>query len=181
MKTLGNFLASLVVKILVWFLKYLPSLEERLTVALLRNLHWPLKQSIFSAIVNKTVSVPIELAVFDEQGRVLMFYRRDDEYDGYHIPGTVLRDNEDVPAAIRRLLKSEVVGGRVTQITSLGWIEIPKGDNPTRHEISLLHSCVLEGPYNGKSGEFFFPDKLPFTTLDHHHTLIKEIMKRSGR
>src|SRR3989344_240010 len=81
---------------------------------LLRRAKWPLSPKVFAALVSKTVSTPIELAVFDNKLRILLFDRKDDEYEGYHMPGTVLRDNETVPDAVERLLKSEVVGGNIT-------------------------------------------------------------------
>ncbi len=157
---------------------------SELLAFLLKFVNWPLKPCVFAAGVNKFVSVPVELAVLDDQRRVLMFYRKDDEYNGYHMPGTVLRDNEDVPGAIQRLLKSEVVGGKVTPPISLGWVEIPKGSgpgqNPTRHEISLLHTCWLKESYIGQGGEFFAVDQLPDNTLPHHRVLVNEIAKRLG-
>lgn len=163
----------------------LTELEEKSLVDLLRRVQWPVKSDIFKAIANKLVTTPIELAVLDSDNRVLMFYRKDDEYDGCHLPGTVLRDNENVLTAIKRLLQSEVVGGKVTPPISLGWVEITKGNgsgqNPTRHEISLLHVCWLTDPYQGKGGEFFPIDQLPKNTLPHHRILLNEIMVRLGK
>lgn len=156
--------------------------EEDQLADLLTRVEWPLSPHVFAAAVNKFVSVPIELLVLDDDNRILMFYRKDEEYEGYHIPGTVLRDNEDVPAAIQRLLKSEVVGGKVTRPISLGWLEVQKGNgfgqNPSRHEISLLHLCWSIGTYQGKGGEFFPLDQLPDSTLSHHRVLIREAVRR---
>lgn len=160
--------------------------EEAQLASLMRRARWPLKPDVFRAGVGLFVSNPIELKVLNDNGHVLMFYRKDDEYEGNHIPGTVLRDNEDVPMAIQRLLNSEVVGGEVTPPISLGWKEISKGttgsgQNPTRHEISLLHVCWLKKPYQGKGGEFYPVDQLPKNTLPHHRVLIAEMMKRLSR
>lgn len=141
---------------------------------LLRKAKWPIPKDVFQALVNKTVSVPIELAVLNKTDRILMFYRKDEEYDGYHIPGTVVRDDETVKEAVQRL-QSEVVGGATNLVRNIGWTEIPKGsgagENPTRHEISLLWMARIEGEYRG-NGDFFSLDHLPQNTLSHHHVLI---------
>jgi ADP-ribose pyrophosphatase YjhB (NUDIX family) len=152
--------------------------EEEVQLAeLLSRVTWPVKQPVFRGLVGATVSTPIELCVFREQS-VLMFYRKDEEYNGYHIPGTVLRDNEDVPTALNRLIVSEVVGGNVGKVRQVGWMEVKKGtgefDNPTRHEISLLHYAYILGEYKG-SGEFFPVNSLPSNTLPHHRQLISTI------
>ena len=162
-----------------------PAEQDDQLAYLLRRAKWPLSPKVFAALVNKTVSTPIELAVFDNKLRILLFDRKDDEYEGYHMPGTVLRDNETVPDAVERLLKSEVVGGNITPPISLGWKEITKGDefgqDPNRHQISLLHACWLTEPWGSKQGEFFSVDELPENTLSHHRVLIKEIVRRLNR
>lgn len=153
--------------------------EVEQLAGLLGKIEWPMPKEVFYALLRCTVSVPIELAVIDDKGYVLMFYRKDEEYDGYHMPGTVLRDNEDVSNALRRLLASELVGANISAPQNIGWIEIPRGsghgENPTRHEISLIFLARLHGEYQGKGGEFFPIHKLPKNTLPHHVTLIQQV------
>ncbi|MFA6534286.1 MAG: NUDIX domain-containing protein [Patescibacteria group bacterium] len=151
--------------------------EESLALAeLLKKLEWPMDLEVFYALMRKIVSIPIELCVLDDQNRVLTFYRKDAEYDGHHLPGTVLRDNETVPQALRRLIQSELVGGKVTEPQNIGWVEILRGnnptENPTRHEISLLFLTHLRGTYQGKGGVFSPLYGLPENTLTHHRLLI---------
>ena len=147
----------------------------KLLVSLLNEMEWPLDSRIFHALLQKVPSVPNEFAVLDDQDRMLTFYRKDHEYDGHHMPGTVLRNNETVRQALSRLMESEVVGGLVGEIRNIGWTEIPKGngpgENPTRHEISLLWLARLRGPYKGKSGIFSPFDDLPANILPHHRVL----------
>ena len=148
------------------------------------ELSWPLQHDEFHELVKKTVTVPVELGVFNDKGDILMFWR-DDDYTGNHIPGTVLQDHQDVPTALQRLLNSEVVGGEVTPPIELGWKEILKGtgigQNPTRHEVSLLYACWLTKPYQGKGGKFYPMNQLPDDTLPHHRVLIAEIVARLNR
>ncbi|GEM_PF-2803720 len=152
-------------------------------VRVLRMLEWPLHPLVFGALMQVTVSVPIELCVLDAEERVLTFYRRD-EYDGHHMPGTVLRNNETVRQAVKRLIRTEVVGGTVTHLKNIGWVEISKGDgrgkNPTRHEISLLFLCRLQGKYRGKGGIFSPLNRLPKDMLGHHRVLVSKSRKYLG-
>ncbi len=155
--------------------------EENVLAELLSRVQWPLPAKVFAALMNKSVSVPIELAVLDDEERVLMIHREDMEYAGHHMPGTVLRDNEDVPKAVQRLLDREVSGVKVNPPLSLGWVEVHKGNgagqDPNRHQISLLHVCWLKGPYSGP-GKFFSVNRLPKDTLPHHRRLVSEIVAR---
>lgn len=155
--------------------------EDRELARLLKKAGWPLSKEVFGALVGKTVTVPIELCVMNEDDKVLTFYRKDEEYAGHHMPGTVLRDNESVGAALHRLIESEVVGGEISTLQNVGWTEIPKGfepwQNPTRHEISLLWLARLHGEYRGKSGVFSSLNNLPGDTLPHHQVLAEKFRR----
>jgi len=156
-----------------------PEEKAELLATLLMEMEWPIPDVVFQALMQRTVSVPIELAVVNEEGQVLMTPRKDAFFEGLHIPGTVLRDNETVQQAMERLLAKEVPG-TVKGMQSLGWVELTRGplpnQNPFRHEISLLHACYVDG--KRVSGEFFSPGELPDNTLPHHKMLIPLIGKR---
>ena len=165
---------------LLSFLQSLTKDEQiELTAHLIEEIEEPdgrIDSRIFRAILPKFPSIPIELMVLDEDDKVLMIYRKDIEYDGFHIPGTVLRNNETVPQAVDRLFKSEVISGTFTSVENVGMTEISKGtkpgDNPTRHEVSLLYLAHIKaGSYKG-DGTFFPIDDLPENTLSHHVVLI---------
>ncbi len=154
---------------------------EQLQLAnLLKRVQWPLHPEVFDALMNTVVSVPIELAVFNDNGHILMMYRKDHAYEGWHIPGTVLRHTEDVSHAIERLLTHEVKMS-VTPPVQLGYTEIKRGnafgEDPNRHQISLLHVCWTRGTIHSEH-QFFPPTRLPEETLSHHKKLIQKIMER---
>lgn len=155
--------------------------EEIILMGLLEKLSSPISPDVFRVLMRKTVSVPIELAVFNSNNQILMIFRKDEEYNGHHLPGTVLRNDENVNDALKRLIAKELAGANILNINSVGWVEIPRGtnqeENPTRHEISLLHVGYLNDKYKG-SGEFFYPEDLPLNILSHHRRLIREIINR---
>lgn len=162
--------------------------EKKLLGQLLSRYDFPKEGNedpeIFHGLLSATTSSPVELAVFDREGRILLFYRKDWEYDGEHMCGSVNRDKDTVQRTLDRIVRSEVVGGSVTPPIDLGWMEISKGtgegENPTRHEISLLHACYLVGEYAGP-GKFYDPKNLPANTLTHHKAIIAEILRRLAR
>lgn len=154
----------------------LPPSETKQFAGLLEKAEWPLDPGVFHALMGMSVSVPIELGAFDRNGKILMVYRDDFEFKGWHLPGTVLRDNKNVSGAITRLVRSEV-GVNVSAPIPLGWLESERDVHPTRHAVGLLHVCLLEGEYAGK-GQFFDPENLPKDTLTHHKTIVAKMLKR---
>ena len=155
--------------------------EEQTQLALLLSrMESPLRPDVFYALVHSTVSVALELVVFDAEGKILLEYRKDTEYDGFALPGTVLRNNEDVSSAMKRLLETEVKS-KTSNPVSLGWLEIQKGaqadQDRYRHYIPLLYACKMEARYEG-SGEFFAYDSFPENTLSHEKMIIEEVVRR---
>ncbi|MAF25468.1 hypothetical protein CL634_07850 [bacterium] len=147
---------------------------------LLGKMEWPVDKSVFYWLVKRIVTVPIELCVLDSNGHVLMIRRDDNEYKGHHMPGVVLQGVDDsVLQALERLVQSDVVGGNVSSPKPIGWVEIPRGFDPgqnqSRHEIALLHLCLLQGEYKGVGGVFSRLDELPEDTLPHHRVLISRV------
>ena len=156
--------------------------EKEVLAGLLRRLKPPYGPKVFPAWVQNFITTPVEMAVFNNDQQILLVHREDSEYKGWHSPGTILRDEENVPAALQRLIAGELGGAEVTKPVSLGWVEVPRGNgpgqNPTRHEISLLHACWLYGTYKG-GGSFFDSNNLPKETLTHHKmVIIPEIFGR---
>jgi hypothetical protein len=150
--------------------------ETKVLVSLLRKLEWPIDPRVFLVLANKVITASIELAILDKTDRVLMHYRKDVEFNGYHMPGTVIRDNdENVPAAVRRLIATELRGTKmkISVPMCIGWAETQKGTgpymNPYRHEIGLIHLARVQG---AGIGEFFQLDALPPNTLPHHIKLV---------
>lgn len=151
-------------------------------VRLLKKMKWPLPSEVFHALMGKTVSVPLELCIFDEQDHILLFERLDREFNAVLGPGTVLRDNDNDPnldRAIKRLLAGELRGYRMTYPKNIGWVHVPRGKghkkNATRHEISLVFfSRLVAGPIHGKAG--LYPlDALPKRIIGYHRVMIKKV------
>lgn len=150
--------------------------ETQTLIELLGKLEWPLQKEVFHALMAKVVSVPIELCVLDGANRILTFYRKDHEYNCHHTPGTVLRNDENVSQAIKRLIESELVGYEITDPKNIGWVEVQRGNHyggdPNRHEISLVFlAYLIKGEYSGGKGVFSPLDALPEDILSSHRVM----------
>ncbi len=144
-----------------------------------------IRGEIWHQLVKKFITVPIELCILDSKNRVFLAYRKDQEFDGYHLPGTVINDWETVHEAGIRLMKGEVMrdaGFKITKLEPIGWLEVRRGNGPeesrTRNAVSLLHVAKLVGKFKPKEGMGFFPfNDYPKNTLGHHHFLLRRFAK----
>ena len=139
-----------------------------------------IRGEIWHQLVKKFITTPIELCILDDEGKVFMVYRKDREFDGYHIPGSVVNDWETVEGACNRLVQSEIItdaGIEITEPKPIGWIDSPRDVWPdevsTRHGISLLYIAYFHGEFLPKEGMSFFTfDSIPDNTLGGHKFLL---------
>lgn len=166
----------------------LSAAEEKQLARLLDRVQWPLPKVVFEALMRKTISVPIELGVFayDPSGllQVLMLQRPADDEEfpplSWHMPGTVVRDDETVGLAMQRLLSGELEGMVKETPEYAGIFEVTRGADHPRHALSLMYSVLLKGEtqyvnYAGP-GKFFPVSQLPESTLPHHRKLFDLMM-----
>ncbi len=153
--------------------------EVQKLAKLLSRLTWPLPHAVFHQLVTIMPTNPIELAVFDQEGRILLIPRppEDKEFQGHHMPGTVRRFGEEIPTALNRLLQSEAKAAVSTPV-NLGWWHCNADDESPRDAIALLYACRLQGTYTGR-GQFFDPENPPQNTLKHHKIMIPIILERA--
>lgn len=144
-----------------------------------------IKGDIWHQLVKKFITVPIELCILDDDNRIFMVYRKDREFDGYHMPGSVVNDWETVEEAKARLVKGEINDGAGIEITepiSIGWLDSPKDAGPAepspRHGVLLLHIAYFHGTFSPREGMGFFPlDNIPENTLGCHKFLVTFLRK----
>lgn len=154
--------------------------DELLAHLLTDHMDWPLPRQVFYALAPKILSVAVELAVYNDSGHILLVPRPEDDPEfaagALHMPGTLVRPDDTLEEAIDRLLTSEV-GDNVSEVSSLGYLHVPRHLAPTRPAIALLHVARLTGTYVG-SGAFYDPANLPEHTLRHHRAMIATIEQR---
>ena len=136
---------------------------------------------IWHQLVKKFITVPVELCVLDSKNRVFLVYRKDREFDGYHLPGTIVNDWETVHDARVRLMQGEIqkdAGFVISYPESIGWIEVRRGEGEyesrTRNTVALLHIARIQGEFIEKEGYGFYAlDAIPENTLQDHKFILR--------
>lgn len=155
--------------------------EKKELVVLLEKIeNTEIRGEIWHQLVKKFITVPVELCILDDNDRVFLVYRKDQEFDGYHMPGSVVNDWETVEEARARLIQDEVVTGAGIEITEpepIGWVESVREAGPaeasTRHGVLLLHIARFRGDFIAREGMGFYAfDAIPSNTLGCHKYLI---------
>ncbi len=138
------------------------------------------------ALVKLFPTVPIELLILDKHKRVLLVYREDAEFVGWHHPGSCWNDWETVWERLQKLVASEVVkdaGATIGGPRNIGWLEGMRGDrgamgSDDRHACSLICIAPLLVDLSPTERVRLFPlDDVPKDTLYHH----KYFMKRTSQ
>ncbi len=147
------------------------NLLESLTVALLKRIKPGfLPEPLFNEMQRINHCVAVEL-LFIKNGKILLEKRPPNDRfwpNMYHIPGTMVKGNEDVEQALRRLLYQnleEYEGNlEVTVNRCYDW-------NTKRGRIfHILFTVYGEVSPRGK---LFSMKKLPLNIIDYHKTLIE--------
>jgi len=112
-------------------------------------------------------TVPMELMGFrivNQKPEILLIYRKDEYYDGYHVPGAVLIPGQKIEDALSNLLKRELGDNvRINHLEFVKYFEMLKGSgigqNSRGHEIKIVFAGKIEG--EPKNGEWFAKNNLP--------------------
>jgi len=109
---------------------------------------WP--KAIFDSLVKHVTFVACECAVIDSHGALLLTWRDDQFWKGWHIPGGLLRYKESFLTRIRATLKRET-GLTVIRAKLLDVYNYQ--NDPRGHSISMLFLCTCRG--SAKKGTWF--------------------------
>lgn len=122
--------------------------------------------------IQSIVPLPSVEVVITQNGKnFLLVYRKDQYWNGWHIPGGFLLYKESPQEACQRLAKKEV-GIKVnfkSLITAYMWPDHPYGS-----PLSLV--CLCTSKEKPKEGKFF--SKIPSPMIPHHGDFIKEFLLR---
>ena len=80
---------------------------------------------VWHALIQVFPTVPLELIVLNDDNEVLLVYREDNEFKGWHHPGSVWNDWETIATRMQKLISGEIVKDAEIQITepqSIGWV-----------------------------------------------------------
>lgn len=141
--------------------------------SLLRKIPHPekgLPQEVFRALTRIVPFCACELVVKNSQGEMLLTWRHDEWWKGWHFPGGLMRFGESFGESLRRTVKREL-GVKLKKFQFLFPINYNRG--PRGHGVSLVFLCKLSG--TPKDGRYFA--KMPKNLITIHKSLWRSIKK----
>ncbi len=152
--------------------------EIKLAVDILKRAtpipHMP--EALFEVFVSKAVLMIVELIAINKDGKILLTWRDDKFYYGWHIPGGFMGVGETVEQAAQRIAKREL-GGPVTNLKLATFLNY-RYEDPRSHSFSHIHTCRREkAPTNGKFFSVAEIKRLPKSELLYHVPQILKLLK----
>ena len=102
-----------------------------------------LPQDVFDFVRQVTPLINVDLLIRDAAGAVLLAWRDDDFYVGWHVPGGIIRFRETMASRIEAVARLEL-GATVTAEASPCDV-LQQCHHRRGHFISLLFACMLVG------------------------------------
>lgn len=158
----------------------LTSNEAAELVRLLNKMTWPVPRNVFNALCENLIMSAIELAVIRRKKlgfELLMFYREDEYFKGWHMPGTIMQPGETELSALKRLIASEIKQ-KVSKPEAVGRMNFLKGSGPGQYKRGQVYATFFTASFHGNytgDGTFFPLNKIPKDTLSGHKMMIKKI------
>lgn len=147
--------------------------EIKQLVALLKkidNPHQGLPQPVFDALIKIVPFAACELAVVDGKGGILLTWREDEWYKGWHFPGRLMRFRESFEECIKNAAQDELN----IKISSHKFLFVKDySQSPRGHVVSLVFRCQTTETV--KQGKFF--KKMPKDIIEDHKELWRKIQK----
>lgn len=133
------------------------------------NPHQGLPQTIFEALVKIVPLVACELVIVSKKG-ILMTWRKDKWWTGWHFPGGLLRYQESFNERIQKVAWDELG----VQISSYKFLHEKNYTHSQRgHEVSLIFLCKTK--MEPKNGKFF--KRMPKNIIESHKELWAKVKK----
>jgi len=148
---------------------------SRKELAILNNLLKKVKptskgvpEEVFEGLIHLVPFIALEIVVVNKKGEMLLTWRDDKYWRGWHFPGGLLRYRETFKKRLNETVKRELG----TLLKSFRFLFTENYLNGKRsHDVSLVFKCVLSG--KPKDGKFF--GKMPKDIIDAHKVLWKNV------
>lgn len=128
-----------------------------------------LPQPVFDALVKVVPFISCELAVLNARGEILLTWRDDAYWTGWHFPGRLIRYGENFSHCIRTTARREL-NIRIPRATFLFPMDYHK-TCPRGHAVSLVFLCPTR--QKPKDGKFFA--RMPNDIISDHRLLWRMV------
>ena len=156
--------------------------QERRLIELLDKVKQPYSTELFEALARRLPVIGLEAVVlreFDGRLEVLMTARPDNDLIAkwagkWHIPGTILRNEETIEDGFLRLGEREF-GATLVNIRFV-YLHFPRGGDRTSN-LQLVHVADI-AESQPRLGTWFDVEELPEKLIDGHRQIISEVIRR---
>ncbi len=121
--------------------------------------------------IHALVPIPAAEVIVTRTGKdFLLVNRKDEDWDGWHIPGGYLHHKESIPDACKRIAKTELALDVSFKqcIDTFMW-----PDHPYSSALSLVCVCTATG--TPSAGEFFM--EIPEKMIPHHREFLETFLQ----
>lgn len=151
--------------------KKLTPKEIKELVRLLQKIKSPFPYPIFIALCKKIAMVAVDVAVMPDKNRVLLTYRKDDFYDGWHIPGSIMRHGEEPIDVFKRVCREELF----LKINKPRFVGCFNNYDVRGHAFTLLY--IMRPTKKPETGKYFKISEPPANLVSTHKKEIKYLNK----
>ncbi|MDP3729712.1 MAG: NUDIX domain-containing protein [bacterium] len=149
--------------------------ETKQLITLLKKVKLPAPYPVFLALSKSVPLVAVNILLMPDEDHILLTYRKDDFYDHWHIPGSILLMNEHPKKAIHRVAKKEL-GIKVQDFEFINYVT----EFSARGHGVMLMFKVEPKNQKPKDGKYFHLDKLPKKFLEEQRgeiTILQALRK----
>lgn len=138
-------------------------------------------EEAFYAFCEAFVTAVIDLIPYrrlNNEVEILLIYRKDKYYDGFHIPGSVIVPGKTSKETLNSVIDVELgKDSLVSKIDFVGIIDSMKGEgldlDKRGQDLKLLYVCKVDGEV--MEGEWFTKNNLPKNIIPEHQKVAREI------
>lgn len=149
--------------------------EIKELVRLLKKVRLPAPYPVFIALCKSVPMIAVDLAFISDDGRVFLTHRKDEFYEGWHIPGSILTTGESVKHAIKRVARKELGIDSLKSefVNHIYYNDIRESG------ISLLFAVSSKS--EPKGGKYFSLNKIPKNFINDQMGVMDALKKWRGR
>ena len=136
-------------------------------VELLKKVRLPAPYPVFLALYKSVTMAVVNLAIMPNKKSILLTRRKDEFFDNWHLPGSILLTGESPEETAKRVARKEL-GIAITDLRFAHYFH----DNTVRgSEVDLLFIAKPKGEPN--NGQYFGLDEIPKDLIEFQNKQIK--------
>ncbi len=137
-------------------------------ISKIKNPERGIEQEVFDILCKIITHLACELIVINRRKEILLTFRQDKIWQGWHFPGGLLRYREAFKSRLEQVAKLELQTKLKTAkfLFPINYVKSQRG-----HDVSLVFLCELKG--EPKTGQWF--KQMPKNIIPEHRALWKKV------